>query len=135
MALDAYLQEDKNFPKTRENCFISFEDDGYYWFLFEFFKDLANQTGQMIDLYNDAFFEDRNLDLLNQTIQRAKTEILNKPEAWEEFIGTIVHKGEGKAEKRFSVVHKKELEIILAKLEKAIIKAKARNLGLFFFGD
>ena len=119
MALDVYLQKDKSLPKTSEHRFLSFEDDGYFWFLSDFFKDLEKKTEQAINLYDDAFFEGENLDLLNQTIQKAKTAISQKPEIWEEFIGTIVHKGEGKIEKRFSTVHKKKLDAVLEKLKKS----------------
>lgn len=136
MALDVYLQNEIGIPKSFNSCFLQFDDDGKYWFLYEFFEDLAEQSGQMIDLYDGAFFKGEHLDLLNQTIQRAKEAILQKPESWEECIGTTFEKGiKTKVEKIFSTVHKKELEAILAKLEKAIREAKEKNIGILFFGD
>jgi hypothetical protein len=65
MALDVYLQKNIGIPKTFSRCFLQFEDNGYYWFLYDFFEDLAKQSGQMIDLYDGAFFRGGNLDLLN----------------------------------------------------------------------
>ena len=93
MALDVYIQKDASAPESYDDCFLQFEDDGYYWFLFPFFENLAKKTSQMIDLYNDAFFNGENLDILSQTIQDIKQEILQKPVVWEEFIGTTFEKG------------------------------------------
>ncbi len=136
MALDVYLQKDAGVPKTFDDCFLQFEDDGYYWFLHAFFEELGEQSGQMIDLYDGAFFNDGNLDLLNLTIQRAKKAILQKPELWQEFTGTTFEKGERtKVKEMFSIVYKNELESILAKLEKAVGKAKEKDSGILFFGD
>jgi non-homologous end joining protein Ku len=138
MALDVYLQADSSLPKTTENRFLELEEDGYYCFLQSFFKELSKQTDQVIDYCEDAFFDGKDLELFNQMIEQVKTEISRKPDTWEEFIGTIIHeniRGKEKAKKQYSIVHKKELQSILATLEKAVAKAKKQNLGIFFFGD
>lgn len=136
MSLDIYLQKENKLLETSDNLFLSLEDDGYHWFLYEFFEDLAKQSGQMIDLYDDAFFKGESLDLLNQTIQQAKEAISQKPEVWDEFIGTTLKKGgRTKVERIYSTVCKKNLEVILITLEKAITKAKEKNLGILFIGD
>jgi hypothetical protein len=136
MALDVYLQKKPSPPEVFNSCFLQFQDDGYYWFLYDFFDKLAEQSGQMIDLYDGAFFKGENLDLLNQTINQAKKAISNKPDSWEELIGTTFEKGiKTKVEKMYSTVYKKELESILSKLENAISTAKEKDLGVCFFGD
>jgi len=138
MALDLYLQKDANIPDSLKNRFIEFEEDGYYCFLHSFFKDLSKQTDQVIDYCEDAFFNGKDLELFNQMIEKVRTEIVQKPDTWEEYIGTIIHeniRGKGKAQKFYSTVHKKELQSILTKLEKTVAKAKKQNLGIFFFGD
>ncbi len=137
MAIGIYIQKDTSIPQLFDNCFLQLDgDDGYYWFLYSFFESLAKQTGQMIDLSDDAFFHGVNLDLLNQTIQQARNQISHKLDVWEEFIGTILHKeNRTRVEKLYSTVHKKKFEFILAKLENAIAEAKAKGMGIFFFGD
>ena len=135
MALDLYLQKDVSLPETAENRFLSFEDDAYFWFLYEFFEVISKQTNQTIDLCEDAFFKDEDLKLFYRMIENVRREIAQKPESWEEFIGTVVHKGERKVEKIHSTVEKGKLEAILTKLEKAINEAKKKNKGIFFFGD
>ncbi len=137
MAIGIYIQKDASIPQSFDDCFLQLDgDDGYYWFLYSFFENLAKQTGQMIDLSDDAFFNGVNLDLLNQTIQQAKSQISQQPNVWEEFIGTIIHKEHRtRVEKLYSTVHKKKLESILAKLENAVVEAKEKGLGVFFFGD
>lgn len=136
MALDVYLQKDASLPKSGENRFLSFEDDGYYWFLYEFFEDISKQSNQIIDRCEDAFFIGKDLDLFSRMIESVRKAILEKPNVWEEFIGTTIEKGvRTKVEKIYSTVHKKELESILAKLETAVGKAKEENIGILFFGD
>ena len=135
MALDVYLQKDNSLPEICENRFLSFEDDGYFWFLYPFFESISKQTNQKIDRCEDAFFKGKDLDLFDKMIEQAKEVIIQKPDIWQEFIGTVVHKGERKVEKIYSTVHKKELESMLIKLEKATIKAKKNEIGIFFFGD
>ena len=138
MALDVYLQSDANPPETTENLFLSFEDDGYFWFLHSFFEDISKQTGQVIDLCEDAFFDGENLELFNQMIERVRKETAQKTDLWSEFTGTIVHQDKDKeerVEKMFSTVHKKKLNSILEKLEKAVGEARQKNTGIFFCGD
>lgn len=136
MALDIYLQKEIGAPKFFSKRLLYFEDDGYYWFLYEFFERLAERSGQMIDLYDGAFFKGDNLDLLNQTVQEAKSAILSKPDFWEELIGTTIEKGgKTKVIEFFSTVEKKQLQLILSKLEKAVINAKEKEAGILFFGD
>lgn len=137
MALDLYLQKDMTPPKTADNRFLSFEDDGYFWFLYHpFFEELNKQSAQIIDPSDDAFFEGESLDLLSRTVERAKKAISQQSDIWEEFIGTIVEKSNGtKVIKRYSTVHRKELESILTKLENAVNEAKDKHIGILFFGD
>lgn len=136
MALDLYIQKDASLPESFDNCFLQIEDDGYYYFLQPFFEDLEKKTNQIIDIPEDAFFDGEDLDLLRQSIQKAKLHLADKPDSWEEFIGTTISSGERKKpEKIYSTVHKKILEKMLIKLEKAISKAKKEGLGIFFFGD
>lgn len=135
MALDLYLQTDASLPTTSQNSFLSFEDDGYFGFLYPFFQNISKQTNKEIELYEDSFFHGQELDLFSQMIDQVREEISSKPIIWEEFTGTIVYKGERKVEKIYSTVEKCELEMILLKLEKALTEAKSRNIGIFFFGD
>ncbi len=136
MALDLYLQKDSSIPKTLENRFLAFEDDGYFGFLcFPYFEEISRETGKEIIPWDDAFFDGKDLDLFDRMIEQVRRELKQKPDVWEEFIGTIIHKGERKIEKRYSTVHEAEMEAILLKLEKAVSKAKRKNLGIFFFGD
>lgn len=136
MALDVYLQKDASLPETGEIRFLSFEDDGYFWFLYLFFEELTKHTDQVIYLSEDAFFKGKDLDLFSRIVKQVGEEIKQKPDVWEEFIGTIIYKRERKKpEKIYSTVVKKELESILKRLERTVNKAKKQNIGIFFFGD
>ena len=136
MALDLYLQKDSSFPKTLENHFLAFEDDGYFWFLYSpFFEEISAATGQSIDLYDGGFFDGEYLELFQRLIENIRTNLKEKPEFWEECTGTIVYQGEGKVEKMFSTVIKSRLEEILSTLETAVGEAKRQNIGILFYGD
>lgn len=135
MALDIYLQKDASPPETAENHRLSLEDDGYFWFLYSVFEDISKETDQVIDLYEDAFFDGENLALLDRMVARARNEIAQKPDVWKEFTGTVVDQDKNKIEKLYSTVHKNELETILTKLEKAVGEAREQNVGMFFLGD
>ena len=139
MALDVYLQKDNNLPHVggEQKHIISFEDDGYFSFLYDLFKELETKTGQVIETYEDAFFSGELLDSLTETVFKAKDLVSQQPEVWEEFIGTILHdvKGKDKIEKIYTTVYKEKLMLKLEQLENAIKEAKEKNLGIFFFGD
>lgn len=136
MALDLYLQKDASIPKSSEDQLLSFKDDGYFWFLYPFFDVIAKKTDQLIELYDDAFFDGDDLNSFDEMIAQVRSELALKPDVWEEHIGTIIHKDVGKKpEKIYSTVQKSELIGLLVTLEKAVIKAKRKNTGIFFFGD
>ena len=80
MALDIYLSD----THSKE---VFFEADGYYFFLYPLFEDLAQQTGQMIDLYNDALFENASLQNLKSTLEKAKQLIQAQPDEWDVVTG------------------------------------------------
>ena len=86
MSLDVGLAErmvTQPYPTMR----LSFDDDGYYWFCYPFFEELAQRTGQMIDLFDGAWFSDAKLDdllrTLNQIVERAR----EMPGVWEQCVG------------------------------------------------
>ena len=91
MALNIGLEREgiRPFELERENR-IDLEDDGYYWFLFPHFEDLANETGQMIDLYNGAVFESATLAAFRAMIERAKGAVRTMPDCWNVQTGSEI---------------------------------------------
>lgn len=49
---------------------ISFDDDGYYWFMHPWFEMLAGQTGKYIDLYGGAEFTPIEFERRRAIVQR-----------------------------------------------------------------
>ena len=74
MALDVYVQPQPELPRigSKYSRICSFEDDGYYWFLYPLFEELAKETGQHIDLYDGAAFSGISLEALARTIASAR---------------------------------------------------------------
>ena len=86
MSLDIGLANAKTtqpYPSMR----IAFDDDGYYWFCFPFFEELQKRTGEMIDLYNGAWFTGGNLAELKTTLARIAEAARAMPPEWDIVIG------------------------------------------------
>src|SRR5260221_400897 len=86
MSLDIGLAESKvtqPYPSMR----VSFDDDGYYWFCYPYFEDLARQTGELIDLYGGAWFSGTQLEELDRTLTLIVEKARAMPNEWDECIG------------------------------------------------
>jgi hypothetical protein len=59
------------------------DDDGYYWFLHPLFWELAEETGQYVDLYGNASFEKETLSPLENMLSSACKLVGAQPETWE----------------------------------------------------
>lgn len=76
-------------PDT-DDLTLHFADDGPYWWLQPTFQKLAQRTGQMIDLYGDAYFTPDLLPAFKHSITEAQQQVQHKPEYWLVGTGTIV---------------------------------------------
>lgn len=77
MALDIIITVNRVIPEFDEEKSISFNDDADYWYLYPVFEKLKKDTGEMIDLYDDAEFSNGSLQKLRNLIL---TEINNLKE-------------------------------------------------------
>lgn len=108
---------------------IYLEDDGYYWFLYPFFQDVWEHTGQMIDLYGVAVFGVNEQQVLLETLERAATVARKQPDEWDVCIGW-----HGK-DAIISKVIKTDLQALLTKIIDIITEAQASQFAIVFFGD
>lgn len=120
MPLDVFIQTHPRLPSAKRELICEFYSDGYYGFLYPFFDTLAKQTGQMIDLYDDAYFVDETLGVLAQTLADARSALAAKPDSW--------YDGGG-------FVDKQRMLLLLGTLDAAVATAKATNRCIFFLGD
>jgi hypothetical protein len=63
------------------------DNSGYYWFLYPLLEQLAEKTGQMIDLYGDAEFRGDELPVLRQTLVEARRQVADQPVRWSVHVG------------------------------------------------
>jgi hypothetical protein len=110
----------------------SLDDDGYYWFLFPFFEDLAKQTGQWIDLYGGAAFAGQKLDDLARVLAVAREMVEKQPPAWEVVTG--IREGP-EPETIRSPVDRQQIRALLDTLEAAVRKAGVAGSYVTFVGD
>jgi hypothetical protein len=69
---------------------LSFDDDGYYWFCYPFFEKLYDRTGEMIDLYDGAWFVGAQLDVLMAVLEEISAAANTCPEQWEVCVGHAI---------------------------------------------
>ena len=121
MGLDIGISEKETviYPQ-RDEPIVTLEDNGYFWFLYPFFEELAAETGKWIDLYEAPVFVGQELKALKGTISMARGLIRKKPNTW-------------KVE-NFSV-EKKEFLILLRKISQIIDLAIKTKRCVTFFGD
>ena len=140
MSLDVYIQPSFGWPLVGTEfeavCSLTWgrggDVDGYYWFLWPLFKDLAKQTGQLVDLYGDAFFCGEDLDALAQILVHAHGLVNVQPDIWEVHIGTQL---QPVRRELYSTVNKQQMVVLLDRLEAAIHRAKNTEAYVSFIGD
>jgi hypothetical protein len=141
MSLDVYIQPQPGPPwgGPGSEYVCSFEggyrgaNEGYFWFLFRLiFKDLAQQTGQRINLYDFAAFKSDTLDALEQSLIIARVQVTSQPDAWEVVTSTRIPRVPGEVRQ---TVHKQQMIVLLEKLEGAVCKTRETDAYLTFFGD
>jgi hypothetical protein len=123
---------DANSLAMRPKPTVTFDDDGYYWFLHPPFVDLASQTGQYIDLYGDASFAGPALDALGDTVERARRLVQGQPEAWQVHVGTQTAPVPGELN---SAVERSTLWQVLERLGEIVAIAKGQNGRVVCLGD
>lgn len=127
MGLDVGLRLNGKF----QNHF-SFDDDGYYWFLYPSIEKLREQTGIYIDLYGDAEFHKGNIDQLESLIQDARVRMNDKPEYWQEHCGAQSFPQQAEI---FYKVSKQEMRKKLDAIANLIREVKINGVEIIFTGD
>ncbi|MCI0377739.1 MAG: hypothetical protein L0215_09045 [Gemmataceae bacterium] len=120
-------------PLWDEPGFCFLDDEGYYWFLHPLFWELAEKTGQYIDLYGDAAFSGESLRELERVLVQARAQVLAQPESWKVKIGTLldpVHK-----KQLYARVTREEFLKLLREWRRVIRRARARGRRVVCFGD
>jgi hypothetical protein len=131
MALEVYLSSFKEVDNKAKCLDLSFDDNGYYWYMYPFFEEIGKSHGLMIDLYGDAKFFGGNLNILEEQIVKISESIENQPKEWKVKIG---EEYPGKKE-LFDLVNKKQFEKLIQKILHSISIAKKEDKYLIFIGD
>ena len=75
----------------RSTLVLSFEDDGYYWFLHPLFERLRAESGKYVDLYGGATFTQDDWGRLRRMLDEAKALAEGQPPRWDVHVGTQTH--------------------------------------------
>ena len=116
-------------------------DDGYYWFLHPLFKDLANETGQYIDLYGDASFSGSDLAGLEEMLRLASKLIALQPTTWNVIVGyeLVPYEKENHSrphqKEKFATVDRALFQFSVSEWERVVTRAKELNRPVVCFGD
>ncbi|WP_394796356.1 hypothetical protein [Armatimonas sp.] len=107
-------------------------NDGYYWFLHPLFTQLAEQTGQYIDLYGNAYFEGTNISPLQEVLTQARQQVENQPGTWHVSIGFQTHP---EYKEVFEEVNRATFLQMLNQWNSLVKLAQQRNHGIVCWGD
>ena len=88
MALDVII---KGMLPTGLSNGISFDNDGYYWFMHPWFETLAEQTGKYIDLYGGTEFSPIEFQRLRTITAEVRQRVLEQPTKWQVTTGWQTH--------------------------------------------
>jgi hypothetical protein len=116
---------------------LSLDDDGCYWFCFPFFEELAKRTGEMIDLYDGAWFDGVKLNELRLTLAAIRTEALTMPEEWQQCTGQTIGSSlvPTLPTPVYSAVRREELLGFIEKLDEMATHASIANKWIACLGD
>jgi hypothetical protein len=106
------------------------DDDGYYWFLHPLFKELADQTGEYIDLYGHSWFAGDNRSALEQMLHQAVALVEAQPESWAVIVGHSGARGEV-----YMGVQKIRYQETLGQWLSLCEQARQHDLAVVCFGD
>ncbi len=67
---------------------LSFDNDGYYWFLHPLFARLREQCGKYLDLYGDTQLTRDDYPRLRRLLDEADQMARRQPKTWKVHVGT-----------------------------------------------
>ncbi len=134
MSLGIVLTEKGKVPIWNDETSVSFHEEQYYWYLYPtLIKQIQNQTGKVIDLYDDAEFEGGSLLILEKIVinQLIILEQI-KEKSWEVHVGTQTY-----PEKKqiFETVKRTTTIELLEKLLHIVRLAIKQNEKIICLGD
>ena len=93
MALDIFITLNGKVPKWNEATSLSFDSESAdYWYLWStMLKEIKDQTGEMLDLYEDAELSGENLTKVERILLKQLKELkAMKEKQWEVHTGTEI---------------------------------------------
>ena len=90
MSVSLYLADHANLQTPcSEISPVTFNDDGYYWFLYRYFEsaNLERHKGELIDLYGGGVIEGYQLHRLRTELEQAMQDVAHKPDSWLVLVG------------------------------------------------
>jgi hypothetical protein len=133
MSLQAYLSPTPVQSTRQFNAapVLTFDDNGYYWFLEPIFAKIRETTGQYIDLYGEADFYEGALLALQDALEEAHDLVSSQPDHWDVIVGRYIDPDEN----IYCPVKKQEFVALLQRFEDAIRNALLHQQHLVFLGD
>jgi len=122
---------------TSRAAALSFEDDGYYWFMYPLIEDLRIKTGQYIDLYGGAAFAGKSLESLRETLIGAAQMVEGMPDRWEVQTGSSIgsYLKPTPPTPIYGTVHKSDFVLLLRAFLELVDTAIARKATVVCAGD
>ena len=114
---------------------LEFWADGYYFFLFGYFERAnLSRSHELLDLYGDSEIGGVQLDRLEEELIRAKADVTDKEDTWDELIGWSGIERKESQEVREKVERERML-ILIKKLLALVSEARERQMKIIGLGD
>jgi len=135
MPLDVYVVSPAD-PKGHRRILVQFQDDGYFWFLYDAFKDVSKRTGEQVDLYSDATFQGEHLLEFQSVIRDWRRRIESGVDRWTVTTGHVLDaRGRATGETLKVEVEKDKLLRLVDELVSAAEAAHQARGRRVFVGD
>ena len=135
MALNIVLTVNGQAPEYNRDTSISFEGgDADYWYLWPtMIKQIKDQTGELIDLYDDAEFSGESLVKVERIILNELDYLQKKKEKrWDVHVGTQLQPTKKEI---FKTLVKMDLEAKLQRFLMIVQQARVKNEKVVCLGD
>lgn len=136
MSLDIGVGKSWDDPALfKEGGHLSFESDGYYWFLYKYFENAnLDPAHELIDLYGGNEIEGYELERLEEELNAALNDIQWRDNTWEVVTGWNGESKTKEAEIKREV-SKTEMSKLIKNLLVLISESKRTGRKLVCLGD
>ena len=88
MGADLFIADEQGTRIDDSGPSITFDDDGYYWFLYPYFETAnLNRRFELVDLYGNSEIDGYQLERLRDELLEARLDVEKRADTWKVLVG------------------------------------------------